>query len=95
MGSSSKLIDSNHSRSPLSEENGQAANNASSPLEEDMGGTRLKRKWKPSEKGLELQVEKVKKPLKSSGRLSKTKNKFVVDKDYGNGVYADDGFDDY
>lgn len=36
VGSSSKLIDSNHSGSPLSEENGQngqAANNASSPLE--------------------------------------------------------------
>lgn len=39
VGSSSKLIDSNHSGSPLSEENGQngqngqAAHNASSPLE--------------------------------------------------------------
>ena len=36
VGSSSKLIDSNNSGSPLSEENGQngqAANNASSPLE--------------------------------------------------------------
>ena len=33
VGSSSKLVDSNHSGSPLSEENGQAANNASSPLE--------------------------------------------------------------
>ncbi|XP_007010539.2 PREDICTED: protein RBL [Theobroma cacao] len=101
VGSSSKLIDSNHSGSPLSEENGQngqAANNASSPLEEDTGGTRLKRKRKPSEKGLELQAEKVRKPLKplkSSGRLSKTKNKSVVDQDYGNSVYADDGSDDY
>jgi len=67
-------------------------------VSEDTGGTRLKRKRKPSEKGLELQAEKVRKPLKplkSSGRLSKTKNKSVVDQDCGNGVYADDGSDDY
>ncbi|KAG4109710.1 hypothetical protein ERO13_D13G003400v2 [Gossypium hirsutum] len=105
VGSSSKLIDSNHSGSPLSEENGQngqngqAAQNASSPLEEDTaGGNQLKRKRKLSEKGLELQAEKVRKPmkpLKSTGRLSKTKNKSVVDQDSGNGLYADDGSDDY
>ncbi|KAE8663036.1 Protein RBL [Hibiscus syriacus] len=99
VGSSSKLIDSNHSESPLSEENGQAAHNASSPLEEDTGGgNQSKRKRKLSEKGLELQAEKVQKPmkpLKSSGRLSKAKNKSVVDQDYGNGLFADDGSDDY
>ncbi|TQD79899.1 hypothetical protein C1H46_034531 [Malus baccata] len=56
--SSSKLVDSN-SGSPISEEgtpNGRAINHASSPLEEDAGATRLKRKRKPSEKGLEFQA---------------------------------------
>ncbi|KAI9199165.1 hypothetical protein LWI28_028513 [Acer negundo] len=69
--SSSKLIDGNNSGSPLSEEagqNGQAVNHASSPLEDDTGGTRVKRKRKPSEKGLELQAVKVRKPLKSSDK---------------------------
>ncbi|KAJ9170167.1 hypothetical protein P3X46_018295 [Hevea brasiliensis] len=99
VGSSSKL-DSNHSGSPPSEgagQNGLAVNHASSPLEEDTGGTRMKRKRKPSEKGLELQAEKVRKPmkpLKSSGRLSKIKNKFVVDLDISNGVYGDDVSDE-
>ncbi|CAN6566938.1 unnamed protein product [Malus baccata var. baccata] len=56
--SSSKLVDSN-SGSPISEEgtpNGCAIDHASSPLEEDAGATRLKRKRKPSEKGLEFQA---------------------------------------
>lgn len=57
---------------------------------EDAGGARLKRKRKPSEKGLELQAEKVKKPLKSSGRLSKVKNKSVIDQDNGNGFIGDE-----
>ncbi|KAG6677686.1 hypothetical protein I3842_14G039300 [Carya illinoinensis] len=91
--SSSKLVDSNQSGSPLSEEaepNGHTANHASSPPEaEDAGGSRMKRKRKPSEKGLELQAEKVRKP-KSSGRLSKVKNKSVVDQDNGNGFHGDD-----
>ncbi|KAE8702462.1 Protein RBL [Hibiscus syriacus] len=102
VGNSSKLIDSNHSGSPLSEENGQngqAAHDASSPLEEDTArGNQSKRKRKLSEKGLELQAEKVRKPtkaLKSSGRLMKTKNKSVDDQDNGNGLYADDGSNDY
>ncbi|GMJ12185.1 RbBP5 LIKE [Hibiscus trionum] len=96
VGSSSKLLDSNHSGSPLSEENGQAAHNASSPLEDDTaGGNQSKRKRKLSEKGLGLHAEKVRKPMKPSGRLSKTKNVSVVDQDYGNGVYAGDGSDDY
>ncbi|KAM5548593.1 hypothetical protein ABKV19_000154 [Rosa sericea] len=57
--SSSKLVESNNSGSPLSEEgrpNGRAMNHASSPLEEDPGATRLKRKRKPSEKWLDLQL---------------------------------------
>ncbi|PQM40823.1 protein RBL [Prunus yedoensis var. nudiflora] len=57
--SSSKLVDSNNSGSPISEEgrpNGRANNHASSPLEEDAGATRLKRKRKPSEKGMEFQA---------------------------------------
>ncbi|KAJ6697508.1 hypothetical protein OIU85_003837 [Salix viminalis] len=93
VGSSSKLMGSNNSGSPLSEEagqNGQAMNHASSPLEEDTGGTRMKRKRKPSEKGLELQAEKGRKPMKSSGRLSKTRSKPVADRDISNGIYGDD-----
>ncbi|KAH8481125.1 hypothetical protein H0E87_031167 [Populus deltoides] len=106
VGSSSKLMDSNNSGSPLSEEagqNGQAMNHASSPLEvvsnsyaamdsltEDTGGTRMKRKRKPSEKGLELQAEKGRKPLKSYGRVSKVRSKPVADLDITNGIYGDD-----
>ncbi|CAK7352342.1 unnamed protein product [Dovyalis caffra] len=96
MGSSSKLMDSNNSGSPLSEEagqNGQATNHALSPLEEDTGGTRMKRKRKPSKKGLELQAGKVRKPLKplkSSGRSSKLRSKSVTDLDNGNVIYGDD-----
>lgn len=67
-------------------------------VSEDTGGTQLKRKRKLSEKGLELQAEKVRKPLKplksSGGKLSKTKNK-SVDQDFGNAVDAEDGSDDY
>lgn len=101
VGSTSKLTDSNHSGSPLSEEagqNGQAMNHASSPVEEDTGGTRLKRKRKPSEKGMELQAEKVRKPLKtmkSSGKISKIKNKTVVEQDTDSYVFADDVTDEY
>lgn len=65
VGSSSKLGESNQSGSPLSEEAGQngQVNHESSPFEgEDAGTTFLKRKRKPSEKVLELQAEKVKKP---------------------------------
>lgn len=69
--STSKVADSNQSGSPLSDgprQNGQVANHSSSPLEgmdnsaaEDTGGTRLKRRRKPSDKLLESQVEKAKK----------------------------------
>lgn len=62
---------------------------------EDAGGTRLKRKRNPSEKGLELQAEKVRKPSKSSARPSKLKNKSVVDDDTSNGFNGDDGSDEY
>uniref|UniRef100_A0A5B6ZLM5 Uncharacterized protein n=1 Tax=Davidia involucrata TaxID=16924 RepID=A0A5B6ZLM5_DAVIN len=103
VGSSSKLVDSNHSGSPLSEEagqNGQAINNASSPVEamdnsaaEDTGGACLRRRRKPSEKGLELRVEKVRKPIKKmkpSGKSSKLKNKSVVEQETNNCVFEDD-----
>lgn len=96
VGSLSKLMDCNQSESPLSDEagqNGQAMNHASSPIDEDTGGTRIKRKRKPSEKGLELRAELVRrpsKPLKSSGKLSKVKAKPVVDPDVSNGTYGED-----
>ena len=59
-------------------------------IADDAGGSRMRRKRKPSEKILELQAEKVKKPLKPSGRLSKVKNKSVADLDNGNGFLGDD-----
>jgi len=59
-------------------------------LTEDTGGTRMKRKRKPSEKGLELQAEKGRKPLKSYGRVSKVRSKPVADLDITNGIYGDD-----
>ncbi|TXG49230.1 hypothetical protein EZV62_025105 [Acer yangbiense] len=91
--SSSKLIDGNNSGSPLSEEagqNGQAVNHSSSPHE----GTHVKKRRKPSEKGLELQAEKVRKPLKSSGRSLKVKSKSTIDQEMSNGVYGDDVSDE-
>ncbi|XAR63580.1 hypothetical protein NMG60_11023567 [Bertholletia excelsa] len=101
--SSSKLVDSNHSGSPLSEEagqNGQATNHTSSPTDvmdisaaEDTGGTRLKRRRKPSEKVLELHAEKVKKPVKKikpSGKSSKIKNKSVNGHETSVTVFSDD-----
>ncbi|KAJ1411568.1 WD40/YVTN repeat-like-containing domain superfamily [Sesbania bispinosa] len=97
LDSSSKLVDSNNSGSPLSEEagpNGHMMNHASSPVEDDAGGTRIKRKRKPSEKVLELQAEKIKKPSKSS-KLSKSKSKSLVDEENGNGFYGDDLSDEY
>ncbi|KAI3858558.1 hypothetical protein MKX03_005606, partial [Papaver bracteatum] len=75
--SSSKMIDSNHSSSPLSNEAGQdrhGVNLDSNPVDalgnliaDDTGATTasMKRKRKLSEKGMELQqAEKVRKPLK-------------------------------
>ncbi|MED6174826.1 hypothetical protein PIB30_072729 [Stylosanthes scabra] len=85
--SSSKLVDSNNTGSPLSEEagpNGLVANQASSPVEDDAGGARVKRKRKPSEKVLELQAEKIKRPSKPS-KSSKPKSKSLVDQDNSNG----------
>lgn len=92
IGNSVKLADSNHSASPLSaeaEQNGQAMNHDSSPVEdnsavEDTSGGRLKRRRKPSEKVLELQAEKVKKPVKKIkplGKPLKPKNKSSVHED--------------
>ncbi|KAI9070962.1 hypothetical protein K1719_047073 [Acacia pycnantha] len=87
----SKLVDSNNSGSPLSEDLGpnEHMNHASSPLEDDAGGTHMKRKRKPSEKGLELQAERVKKPSKFS-KSSKSKSKSFVDQDNGDSLYADE-----
>lgn len=50
----------------------------------------MKRKRKPSEKGLELQAEKVKKPSKPPSRLSKFKTKSMVHQDNSNGTYGDE-----
>ncbi|KAI3941568.1 hypothetical protein MKW92_022133 [Papaver armeniacum] len=82
VGSSSKMIDSNHSGSPLSDEAGQdghGVNLDSSPVDalgnliaDDTGATTasMKRKRKLSEKGLELQqAEKVRKPLKKNYQI--------------------------
>ncbi|CAJ1958659.1 unnamed protein product [Sphenostylis stenocarpa] len=87
--SSSKLLDSNNTVSPLSEEagpNGHMMNHASSNLEDDTG--RIKRKRKPSEKVLELQAEKVKKSSKSS-KLAKPRSKSLVGQDNGNSFHGD------
>ncbi|XP_026659742.2 protein RBL-like [Phoenix dactylifera] len=108
-GSSSKLEDSNHSGSPFSIEaaqNGQAMLPTSSPLEvvgnstaeEVMGTTGLKRKRRPSAKGLELQAEKGRKPLtkiKPSAKLSKSKNKHGDGLDTNGFVFEDDVTDEY
>ncbi|KAF6142395.1 hypothetical protein GIB67_033822, partial [Kingdonia uniflora] len=95
VGSSSKLLDSNHSASPLSDEagqNGHARNLISSPAdvmgnsiaeEVDANGS-SKRKRKPSEKGLELQAEMGRKPLKnikSSAKVPRTRNKSAEEED--------------
>ncbi|CAI9282205.1 unnamed protein product [Lactuca saligna] len=88
--SNSKLGDSKNSDSPLSEETG-AMNHDSSQIEgmensggEDGGMTYLKRRRKPSEKVLELQAQKVRKPLPKAkgglGKSSKTKSRI------GNGI---------
>ncbi|KAI4384327.1 hypothetical protein MLD38_002498 [Melastoma candidum] len=103
--SSSKLPDSNHTTSPLSVEagqDGQLTNHTPSPLDavenstaEDTEGMRLKRRRRPSEKGLELQAEKVKKPskpIKTSGKLLKSTK--VVDPESSNGNYGGDESDD-
>jgi COMPASS component SWD1 len=58
---------------------------------DDAAGTRMKRNRKPSEKVLELQAEKVKKPSKAS-KSSKPKSKSLADKSNGNesGLYSDE-----
>ncbi|KAL0387680.1 UNVERIFIED_CONTAM: protein RBL [Sesamum radiatum] len=82
--STSKLGHGSQSLSPLSEEagqNGHLTNHESSPLEEDTGGTRLKRRRKSSEKVLDFEEENVRKPqskMKESINLLKT----VDEKDY-------------
>ncbi|XP_058080905.1 protein RBL isoform X2 [Magnolia sinica] len=107
VGSSTKLEDSTHSGSPLSEEagqNGQEDNLELSPVEvvgnsiaDDMGTNgRVKRKRKPSEKGLEMQAEKGRKPLtkiKPSGKSSKARNKSGEGQDTL--LFEDDVTDEY
>ncbi|CAA6657482.1 unnamed protein product [Spirodela intermedia] len=98
LGSSSKLGDSAQSVSPLSVEagqNDQAMNLASSPMEvvgnssaDNAGTGSLKRKRKPSAKGLELQAEKGRKP---SGKSSKAKNK----PDSSGSLFEDGATDEY
>ncbi|XP_021720276.1 protein RBL-like [Chenopodium quinoa] len=106
VGNSLKLVENNHSVSPLSADaalNGLAMNHESGHVEgidnspaEDTSG-RLKRKRKPSEKVLESQAEMVKKPVKKakpSAKALKPKDK-VVDEDNGLSVSVDEVSDDY
>ena len=60
---------------------------------EDTVGTNLKRRRKPSEKVLELQAEKVRKPsrkMKPSGKSSKTRNNSLVEQETSVCGFADD-----
>ncbi|KAL0914007.1 hypothetical protein M5K25_017504 [Dendrobium thyrsiflorum] len=89
VGSSTKVEESTHSGSPLSvdvEQNDQAiilpdlslAEGGNSAAEETVGTNSSKRRRKPSAKGLELQADQVRKPLKkgkSSNKSFKSKNK--------------------
>ncbi|KAI5421529.1 protein RBL [Lathyrus oleraceus] len=89
--SSSKLVDSNNSESTFSEEavtNRHKMNHASSPVEDDAVGTRIKRNRKPSEKVLELQAEKVNNS--KSSKSSRTNTKSLVDENARNGFYYDE-----
>ncbi|KAH7652445.1 COMPASS component SWD1 protein [Dioscorea alata] len=105
----SKLEDSTHSGSPFSVEAGQngQAHPASSPLEvvnsaaEDAAvNTGVKRKRKPSAKGLELEAEKGRKPplsklIKSMGKPSKAKVKLENAQDANDSVLDDAVTDEY
>ncbi|URD75467.1 WD domain, G-beta repeat [Musa troglodytarum] len=109
LGSSLKLGDSNHTGSPFSVEaaqNGQAILPASSPLEvvgnstpeEAVGTAGMKRKRKPSAKGMELQAEKGRKPQtknKSSGKTSKPRSRSGDGIDTNGSVLEDDVTDEY
>ncbi|KAF3332535.1 retinoblastoma-binding protein 5 [Carex littledalei] len=88
-----KLEESNNSASPF-DMDVVANGHASSPMEgsefffaEEDGGTSLKRKRKPSAKGMEMQAEKDKKPViknpKSSSlsKISKPRTKYEFDSD--------------
>lgn len=105
VGSSSKILENNHYGSPLSAEVGQngQASHATSPGEgidngtlDDMAAAHLKRRRKPSEKGMELQAEKVKKPLKKAKPLGKPlKSKNKTDEETSVSAYGDDSSDYY
>lgn len=69
-----------------------------STAEEAVETSSLKRKRKPSAKGMELQAEKGRKPLtkiKPSGKSSKSKNKHGDGLDTNGSVLEDDVTDDY
>ncbi|KAK1323281.1 hypothetical protein QJS10_CPA02g00347 [Acorus calamus] len=98
VASLSKIGDS-ATGSPISDEagqNGQAMVPVPSPIEEDVvANGSSKRKRKPSEKGLELQAEKVRKPPtkgKSSSKSSKKKKKPVEVEDTNGSVFEDDEY---
>ncbi|GKE24293.1 hypothetical protein Tco_1444986, partial [Tanacetum coccineum] len=65
---------------------------------EDTGVTNLKRRRKPSEKVLEQQAQKIRKPLqktKGSGRHSKARSRIGIEQEYDMYLSADeDGSDD-
>lgn len=64
----------------------------------DTEGTRVKRKRKPSEKLLESQAEKIKKPpskpVKSSGKSSSKASKSTPEPESSNGLNGDYASDD-
>lgn len=108
VGSSTKVEESTHSGSPVSVEAGQndlivlpasspAEAGGNSAAEETVGTNSLKRKRRPTIKGLELQADQVRKPLKkskSSSRLLKFKNK-RNDQDTNGSVPEDDVTEEY
>ncbi|XP_019056979.1 PREDICTED: protein RBL isoform X2 [Tarenaya hassleriana] len=92
---STKLLETRNSASLASEEagqNGYAANHASSPIR-DAGETRPRRKRKPSEKGMELQAEKVGKPSNGSSRQTRARNRAALGQGCDNGIEDDDASD--
>lgn len=108
VGSSTKVEESTHSGSPLSvdvEQNDQAiilpalspAEGGNSAAEETVGTNSSKRRRKPSAKGLELQADQVRKPLKKgkpSSKSFRSKNK-KNDQDTNGSVPEDDVTDEY
>ncbi|PKA47775.1 hypothetical protein AXF42_Ash014552 [Apostasia shenzhenica] len=108
LGSSTKVEESTHSGSPASVDagqNDQAVPPASSPVEaggnsaaeEAVGAASSKRRRKLSAKGLELQAEQGRKPVKkskSSGKPSKSKKHLLSDDHDTNGSVPEDDITD-